>query len=118
MPINFPASPTNGQTYTNPVTNTQYVYVSAYAYWSTNVSTSGGSTGGGASVYSANIGNSSANTFTVTHSLGKENVTVSVRENSSGYYVYPDIKYSSTNAVIVEFVSAPTANQYKVIVLG
>lgn len=117
MPINFPANPTNGQTYTNPSTNTQYVYVSTPGYWASNTTTSGGG-GGGASVYSVDIGNGSANTFTVTHSLGKENVTVSVRENSSGYYVYPDIKYSSTNAVVVEFVSAPTTNQYKVIVLG
>lgn len=115
MAINFPASPTNNQTYVNPSTNIQYTYVTPPGYWTANVATGGG---GGASVYSANIGNGSANTFTVTHSLGKENVTVSVRENSTGYYVYPDIKYSSTNAVIVEFVSAPTTNQYKVIVLG
>lgn len=114
MAINFPASPANNQTYTNPTTNVQYVYVSSPGYWASNTS----SGGGGASVYSVDIGNGSANTFTVTHSLGKQNVTVSVRENSSGYYVYPDIKYSSTNAVIVEFVTAPTTNQYKVIVLG
>lgn len=116
MPINFPASPTNGQTYTNPTTNTEYVYVSSYGYWTSNTAASGG--GGGASVYSANVGNGSANSFTVTHSLGKENVVVTVRENSSGYYVYPDVQYSSTNAVVVQFVNAPTTDQYKVIVLG
>lgn len=115
MPINFPANPTNGQLYVNPTTNTTYTYSTTYSYWTSNTSSAAG---GGASVYSANIGNASANTFTVTHSLGKENVTVSVRENSTGYYVYPDVKYSSTNAVIVEFVTAPTTNQYKVIVLG
>ena len=117
MPINFPANPTNGQIYTNPSTNNQYVYVSAYKYWAGNTATASGG-GGGASVYAANVGNNSANTFAVLHSLGKENVTVAVRENSSGYYVYPDIKYANTNAVILEFVSAPTTNQYKIIVLG
>lgn len=116
MAINFPASPANNQVYVNPTTSTQYVYVSTPGYWKTNLSSS--SAAGGASVYSANIGNASANTFTVTHSLDKANVVVSVRENSSGYYVYPDIKYSTANAVIVEFVTAPTTNQYKVIVLG
>lgn len=115
MPINFPSNPTNGQTFTNPTTNTAYSYDSTYGYWKSNTAASAG---GGASVYSSNVGDGSANTFSVVHSLGKENVTVSVRENSSGYYVYPDVKYANTNAISIEFVTTPSANQYKVIVLG
>lgn len=44
MPINFPANPTNGQTYTNPTTNTQYVYSTTYGTWSSNTASTGAST--------------------------------------------------------------------------
>ena len=73
---------------------------------------------GGASVFSANVGNASANSFNVAHNLNKTSVIPSVRENSSGYYVYPDLKYTSPNHIVIEFVSAPSTNQYTVIVLG
>jgi hypothetical protein len=54
----------------------------------------------------------------VTHNLNKTMIVVAVREESSGYYVYPDIIYTSANALSVQFVTAPTSNQYRVIVLG
>ena len=72
----------------------------------------------GAAVYSDNVGNSVSNTFTINHGLNKEFVNPVVRENSSGYYVYPDMRYVDLNTIILEFVSAPSANQYKVIVVG
>jgi hypothetical protein len=80
-------------------------------YWSTV------SGGGSATKFSANIGNGSATSITVNHNLNSDNVFVTVIENSTGYYVYPDIKYSTSNSTIFEFVDAPTTNQYKVIVL-
>jgi hypothetical protein len=92
-----------------------------------NVLTSNGSSaywappaegGGGASTYSEDVGDGVESTFTITHSLDKESVVAVVRENSSGYYVYPDIKYVDVNSVVLEFLAAPTTNQYKVIVLG
>lgn len=64
------------------------------------------------------IGDGVNTSITVTHSLNKSNVTVTVRENSTNYYVYPDIKYSTSNAIILEFVDAPTSAQYRVIVFG
>jgi phosphomevalonate kinase len=70
------------------------------------------------STYSANVGNGSATTYTVTHNLNSQTVSVNVRENSSGYYVYPDIKYTSVNALDLEFVDAPTVDQYLVVVKG
>jgi hypothetical protein len=76
-------------------------------------------TTGSLSTYSATIGNGSATSFTVTHNLNVTNDSfVSVREVSSGYYVYPDVKYVNANSVLVEFVSAPTTNQYRVTVAG
>lgn len=68
--------------------------------------------------YSANIGNTTGTSFTLTHNLNKVDVFVAVRENSSGYFAYPDIKYVNSNSVTLEFASAPTANQYYVSILG
>jgi hypothetical protein len=75
-------------------------------------------TGGGAAVFSANVGNNSANLFSISHNLNKNFVVPAVRENSTGYYVYPDMKHTSANTIVLEFVTAPTTNQYTVIVLG
>jgi len=80
------------------------------------IASTGGS--GGASVFSGNVGNASANTFNVAHNLAKTFVIPAVRENSTGYYVYPDLKYTTPNHIVVEFVNAPSTNQYTVIVLG
>jgi hypothetical protein len=64
------------------------------------------------------IGDNSAVIFTLTHSLDKTRIIVSVREISSGYFVYPDIKYISTNQVELEFTTAPSTNQYFVSIIG
>lgn len=68
--------------------------------------------------YNATIGDGTATSFTVTHSLNKANIFVSVRDVSTGYFVYPDIRYTSTNAVVLEFVDPPTSGQYYVAVIG
>lgn len=68
--------------------------------------------------YTANIGNGSDMTFTITHNLASSDIYVSVREVSSGYFVYPDIKYNSANAIAVEFSIVPSSNQYYVSVIG
>ena len=68
--------------------------------------------------YSSNVGDASANTFTLTHNLNRADIFVAVRENSSGYFVYPDVKYVSTNSVTIEFASTPTSSQYYVSILG
>lgn len=68
--------------------------------------------------YSSNVGDASASTFTLTHNLNRADIFVAVRENSSGYFVYPDVKYVSTNSVTIEFASTPTSSQYYVSILG
>jgi hypothetical protein len=73
---------------------------------------------GGLSSFTANVGNSSANAFNVTHSLNKTFVMPAVREWSTGYFVYPDIKYTSANTIQLEFVVAPSTNQYTLMVVG
>lgn len=76
------------------------------------------SSAGGISSYSASIGNGSATVFALTHSLGKTNIIISVRENPTGAYVYPDIDYISSNIATITFASAPSSDQYFVSILG
>lgn len=76
------------------------------------------SSAGGVSSYSASIGDGNTTTFALTHSLGKTNIIVSVRENPTGAYVYPDITYVSSNITTIAFASAPTSSQYFVSILG
>ena len=55
----------------------------------------------------------------ITHNLAVANESfVTVRDTTTNYYVYPDIKFSTANAVVIEFVSAPSTNQYRVTVAG
>lgn len=68
--------------------------------------------------FSSNVGNTTGTAFTLTHNLNRVDVFVAVRENSTGYFAYPDIKYVNSNSVIIEFVTAPTTNQYYVSILG
>jgi hypothetical protein len=75
------------------------------------------SAGGGLS-FTSNVGDAVANTFNITHALNSTTIIPAVRERSTGYYVYPDIKMTSPNNLVIEFVSIPTANQYFLIVLG
>lgn len=80
--------------------------------------TSWGAIGGsGVLSFKSNVGNASSNTFNIGHNLNTTDVIPAVKENSTGYYVYPDIKTTSPNHIEIEFVSAPTVNQYRVIVL-
>jgi hypothetical protein len=81
------------------------------SYWSTPA-------GGAPSNFSANIGNTTGTSFVITHNMNKSTLFFSVLEISSGYEVYPDVVYNTTNTCTVNFVTAPTANQYTITVLG
>jgi hypothetical protein len=84
-----------------------------------SISSSGGSFTINLNAYSVLIGDGSAISYTINHNLGATNdVNVSVREIGTNYYVYPDVKYVNADSVLIEFVSAPTSNQYRVSVIG
>jgi len=69
--------------------------------------------------YATSIGNGASLSFVVTHSLGSQDVQVTVRETASPYaIVYPDVELTSTNTCTVYFGSAPSNNAYRVIVVG
>ena len=69
--------------------------------------------------YSANVGDGSATSYTITHNLGTRDVQVTVYDNSSPYAeVICDVQHTSTTAVTLLFSVAPTSNQYRVVVQG
>lgn len=70
------------------------------------------------SFFAASHGDGAAFTYTLTHNLGTLDVLVNVYRVSDGVEVMPDITRSTTNAVIVGYAVAPTANQYRAVVHG
>jgi hypothetical protein len=69
--------------------------------------------------FTSNIGDGTATTFTVNHALGTQDITVTLRENASPYnVVFADVQVSDANNIKLLFAAAPTANQYKVVVVG
>jgi len=69
--------------------------------------------------YAVSVGDGSATSYTVTHSLSTKDVTVAVYDNSSPYAeVLCDVQHTSTSAITLLFSVAPTSNQYRVVVHG
>jgi hypothetical protein len=71
-----------------------------------------------ARVIAGSVGDGSNTTYTITHNFGTYDVGVSVFDNSTKDDVLFDVTRSSTNAVQVTFVTAPTSNQYRVVIFG
>lgn len=69
--------------------------------------------------YATSIGNGSSTSYTVNHNLGTTDVIVQVKETGGTLLVViPDIEITDTNNVKIYFATAPTTNQYRVIVIG
>jgi len=68
--------------------------------------------------YAANIGDGSATSITVTHSLGTLDVQVQVVEVATGQTVECDVTRGTTTQCTLGFAVAPTSNQYRVLVQG
>ena len=68
--------------------------------------------------YATTFGDGAAVDYTITHSLGTQDVHVSVYEVSSTIMVIPDMEVTGSNTVTLRFAVAPTTNQYRVIVIG
>ena len=60
----------------------------------------------------------SATSYTITHNLGTLDVHVQVYEVATGEEVIVDNVRATTSTVTVGFASAPTANAYRVVVIG
>jgi hypothetical protein len=68
--------------------------------------------------FSADIGDGTSATLTVTHNLGTQDVHVSVREKATNAMVIADVVANGVNTVQVTFAVAPTANSYRVTVIA
>jgi hypothetical protein len=68
--------------------------------------------------YAETLG-ASATSYTITHNLGTTDVTVQIFEAASPFaQVEADVKRTNSNAVTVDFAIAPSAGEYKVVVVG
>jgi hypothetical protein len=69
--------------------------------------------------YAVSVGDGSATSYTVTHSLSTKDVTVAVYDNSAPFAeVLCDVQHTSTSAITLLFSVAPTSDQYRVVVHG
>lgn len=66
----------------------------------------------------ANIGNGSATSIAVTHSLNSAKAQAVVVEVSTKAEVFPDVVYTDNNTVTISFATAPSTNQYQVRIVG
>jgi len=71
----------------------------------------------GVSRFATTIGDTTNTSYTVTHNFNTLDVEVEIVEVSSGETVFADIARTSVNAISVSFATAPTLNQYRVIVM-
>lgn len=69
--------------------------------------------------YAQDVGDGSTTTYTITHNLGTRDVVVAVIENSGSYNaIITDWAAATTNTITLTFATAPTSNQYRVVVIG
>ena len=59
----------------------------------------------------------SATSYAITHGLGTADISVSVYEVSTGEVVYADVVNTSSTTTVY-FATAPTSNQYRVVILA
>jgi hypothetical protein len=69
--------------------------------------------------FTQDIGDGTSTDIVVTHNLGTRDVVVSVYENSAPYSVVnTNVEITDDNTITVKFTTAPTNNQYRVVVIG
>ena len=66
--------------------------------------------------YAANVGNASATSFALTHSLGTRDVIVLIYDNATYEQIYADVAMTSTTVVTVTFATAPASSAYRVVI--
>ena len=66
--------------------------------------------------FAGDVGNGSATSYAITHSLETLDVIVQVYEKSSGATVFTDVERTDTDTVTLIFATAPASNAYRVLV--
>lgn len=75
--------------------------------------------GYGVRKFATSIGDNSATSFTVTHNFGTKDVTVQIFENGSPYaQIEADVEHTSNSVVTVKFATAPTVDEFRVVIVG
>jgi hypothetical protein len=68
---------------------------------------------------SANVGNGSATSIVVTHSLNTRDLQVQLFEVASPYaQVFTDVELTTVDTLTLTFSQAPSASQYRVVIIG
>jgi hypothetical protein len=70
------------------------------------------------SKFVANIGDGGATGITVTHNLNTKDIVWSARDNSTDEFVLLDVKVPTVDTALFTFDTAPTSNQYRVVIIG
>lgn len=68
--------------------------------------------------YATAIGDGTSTAITVTHNLGTRDVAVSLQNSTTFEVVEADVVATTANTVTVTFATAPTASQYRAVVVG
>lgn len=69
--------------------------------------------------YTQTIGDGALTSYPVYHNLGTQDCTVQIYESSSPFaQIEADVSHTSSSMVTISFASAPSTNQYKVVVVG
>jgi hypothetical protein len=68
--------------------------------------------------HNASVGDGSATQFDITHNFNTTDVQVEVVRVSDGVTVWCDVARTSANVVRLNFLTAPTSNQYRAVVQG
>ena len=75
--------------------------------------------GYGVRKYATSIGDASATTFQIDHEFGTKDVTVQVFQNAADYgQVEVDVEHTNVDYVTIKFASAPSLNEFRVVVVG
>jgi hypothetical protein len=69
--------------------------------------------------YATTIGDGTATSYTITHGLATKDLTVQIFETNADYnQIEADVQHTSDSTVTVKFASAPTAGEYRVVIVG
>lgn len=69
--------------------------------------------------FAATVGDGAAKSFVITHNMNTQDLSVSIREVASPFaLVMTEVEFTSVNTVTVKFKKAPTANQFRVTLVG
>lgn len=69
--------------------------------------------------YSTDVGDGSNTSYTITHNLSTRDLQIKVYRNSGNYdEVDVEVRHTSTTQLTLVFSSAPTSNQFRVVVTG